>query len=99
MTAMKDGKKPPFLHSKYVVVDSKWSAVGSWNMWTRSAFYEMEAEICVHSESFASELEGKFERESGKYCISVKTPEECKQFLPQGCELCEGFGPFYGDEA
>ena len=71
------------------------SATGSWNMWTRSAFYEMEAEVFVQSENFAAELVNKFERESAAYCIPVKTVDECLQFMPKGCPICEGFGPFY----
>ncbi len=60
-----------------------------------SAFYEMEAEIFVQSESFASDLEEKFTRESDQFCIPVNTVDECNQFLPKGCEICEGFGPFF----
>jgi phosphatidylserine/phosphatidylglycerophosphate/cardiolipin synthase-like enzyme len=68
VTAVKEGSNegPPFLHSKYVVVDSEWVAVGSWNMWMRSAFYEMEAEIFVSSPSFAADLQKKFERERNR---------------------------------
>lgn len=122
VAAVKDGKVPPFLHSKYLVVDSRWACSGSWNMWMRSgklllfwiktidsfllafltqclrsppAFYEMEAEIFVQSESFASDLEEKFTRESERFCIPVKTVDECNQFLPKGCSICEGFGPFF----
>lgn len=95
VAAVKDGKVPPFLHSKYLVVDSKWACSGSWNMWMRAAFYEMEAEIFVQSESFAADLEEKFMRESENYCIPVKTADECNQFLPNGCAICEGFGPFF----
>lgn len=36
VAALKDGKVPPFLHSKYIVVDSRWACSGSWNMWMRS---------------------------------------------------------------
>jgi len=95
VTAIKDGKKPPFLHSKYVVVDAKWTAVGSWNMWTRAAFYEKEAEVFVHSEAFAANVLDKFDKERNEYCVEVKTPAECDVFLPDGCFLCQGFGPFY----
>jgi len=95
VAAVKDGKVPPFLHSKYLVVDTRWACSGSWNMWMRSAFYEMEAEVFVQSESFAADLEGKFTRECEQFCIPVKTVDECNQFLPKGCAICEGFGPFF----
>ena len=95
VAAVKDGNAPPFLHSKYVVVDSKWSCSGSWNLWTRSAFYEMEAEVFVQSKCFAADLEEKFHRERGKFCIPVTTADECDQFLPKGCAICKGFGPFF----
>jgi hypothetical protein len=95
VAAVKDGKSPSFLHSKYVVVDSKWACSGSWNMWCRSAFYEMEGEIFVQSESFAADLEEKFTRECQQFCIPVKAVDECNQFMPKGCAICEGFGPFF----
>ncbi len=98
VAAVKDGKVPPFLHSKYVVVDSRWACSGSWNCWLRSAFYEAEQEIFVQSESFASDfhLEEKlFTREREQVCIRVKIADECNQFLPKGCAICEGFGPFF----
>lgn len=97
VASVKDGKVPPFLHSKYLVIDSRWSCSGSWNMWSRSAFYEMEAEIFVQSETFASDLEAKFMSERDLFCVSVKTADECNRFLPKGkgCEICEGFGPFF----
>lgn len=92
---MKNGTRPPFLHSKYIVVDSEWSAVGSWNLWTRAAFYEMEGELFVRSSVFASSLRDKFEAEKEEFSVHVETPSDCMQFLPKGCALCEGFGPFY----
>lgn len=95
VTAIKGTTKPPFLHSKYVVVDGIWSATGSWNMWTRSAFYEMEAEIFVESEEFAQGLLKKFMEEKALYTIPVKSADECKQFCPKGCNICHQFGPFY----
>jgi hypothetical protein len=55
----------------------------------------MEAEIFVQSETFASDLEAKFMSERDLFCVSVKTADECNQFLPKGCEICEGFGPFF----
>jgi phosphatidylserine/phosphatidylglycerophosphate/cardiolipin synthase-like enzyme len=88
---------PAFLHSKYVVVDSKWSAVGSWNLWTRAAFYEMEAEIFVHSKQVASCLEEKFEREKKQYTTRLNRPEDCMHYHPTGCSICHQFGPFFID--
>lgn len=65
-------------------------------MWTRSAFYEKEGEVLIFSKAFASELQHKFRNESEKHCIQVSSAQECVQFLPSGCALCKGFGPFYG---
>ena len=97
VTALKEGsiEGPPFLHSKYVVVDSAWVAVGSWNMWTRAAFYEMEAEILVFSSALATELRKKFERERNEFTVQVKTADECEKYLPSGCSICTQFGPFF----
>jgi phosphatidylserine/phosphatidylglycerophosphate/cardiolipin synthase-like enzyme len=91
---------PPFLHSKYVVVDEKWSALGSWNMWTRSAFYEMEQELLIHSEIIAQRLTAKFEIEKKATSVLMKDSEECAPgngFCPIGCKLCQPFGPFFSD--
>lgn len=86
---------PPFLHAKYFVIDSEWSAAGSWNLWTRAAFYEMEAELLVHSKAFARSLEEKFERERMGSAMKVMNENEIAYFCPQGCKLCKPFGPFY----
>jgi phosphatidylserine/phosphatidylglycerophosphate/cardiolipin synthase-like enzyme len=86
---------PPFLHSKYTVVDHKWTAVGSWNVWTRSAFYEIEHELLIESEAVAAKLEEKFEKEKEATSILLTTPEECAYWCPTGCKLCLPFGPFY----
>jgi phosphatidylserine/phosphatidylglycerophosphate/cardiolipin synthase-like enzyme len=101
VTDLKDGRKPPFLHSKYVVVDGNWSAMGSWNLWTRSSFYEMEANIFVFSESLAAELTSKFEQEKDAYTVQVHTAADCEAYLPTGfndnekCFVCKNFGPFF----
>lgn len=76
-------------------MDSEFSAVGSYNMWTRSAFYEKESEVFIYSKDFASELLDKFDKEKEEYCTKVESVQECKHFLPKGCSLCKGFGPFY----
>lgn len=86
---------PPFLHSKYTVVDHKWTAVGSWNVWTRSAFYEIEHELLIESQAVATRLEEKFEKEKEATSILLTTPEECAYWCPTGCKLCMPFGPFY----
>lgn len=86
---------PPFLHSKYTVVDHKWTAVGSWNVWTRSAFYEIEHELLIESEAVAAKLEEKFEKEKEATSILLTRPEECAYWCPTGCKLCMPFGPFY----
>lgn len=91
-------EKVPFLHSKYVVIDGNWSAVGSWNMWTRGAFYEMEAEIMVHSEEFASSLTMKFEMEREAHTLLVSGVDDIDFFCPKGCCLCHEFGPFYSSD-
>jgi phosphatidylserine/phosphatidylglycerophosphate/cardiolipin synthase-like enzyme len=90
-------EQPPFLHSKYVVIDGKWSCVGSWNLWTRSAFYEMEHELLIYSEQVASFLGAKFERERAATSVHLDY-FDClpgKGFCPTGCELCRPFGPFF----
>jgi len=91
-------QQPAFLHSKYVVVDHEWSAVGSWNLWTRAAFYEMEHELLIYSTKVASYLEGKFDKESNTMAIRLQSPDQClpgNGFCPKGCYLCEGYGPFF----
>jgi hypothetical protein len=89
---------PAFLHSKYVVVDSKWSAVGSWNLWTRAAFYEIEAEIFVHSAVVAASLEEKFDRERRQFAARLQQPEDCIHYHPTGCSICHQFGPFFVEQ-
>lgn len=96
-TAATAKEQPPFLHSKYVVIDGKWSCVGSWNLWTRSAFYEIEHELLIYSEKVALFLEAKFERERAATSVRLDC-FDClpgKGFCPTGCELCRPFGPFF----
>ncbi|KAL3791285.1 hypothetical protein HJC23_000902 [Cyclotella cryptica] len=101
VTAMKGGRRPPFLHSKYVVVDANWSAFGSWNLWNRSSFYEMEANVFAFSDTLASQLLAKFEQEKNSYSVQVHSAADCEFFLPTGlngdqkCYVCKHFGPFY----
>jgi phosphatidylserine/phosphatidylglycerophosphate/cardiolipin synthase-like enzyme len=94
---MEDGRRPEFVHAKYVVIDGKWTALGSWNLWTRSAFYEMELEAFVESVSVARHLQQKFASDSEKYATVLQTAKDCEPeggFCPSGCDLCRGFGPF-----
>lgn len=86
---------PPFLHSKYTVVDGRWTAVGSWNVWTRSAFYEIEHELLIESAAIAKQLIGKFEKEKNDTSVLITTPEVAAFWCPVGCKLCMPFGPFY----
>mmetsp|Transcript_22821 Transcript_22821/g.42420 ORF Transcript_22821/g.42420 Transcript_22821/m.42420 type:complete len:733 (+) Transcript_22821:67-2265(+) len=96
LTKTKDNSPPPpFLHAKYVVIDSEWSAVGSWNMWTRSAFHEIEHEALVQDKTLALELEQKFEMEKEAHTVCLTEFQDCSQFCPSGCYVCRGFGPFY----
>eukprot|EP00521_Asterionellopsis_glacialis_P009576 CAMPEP_0195281000 /NCGR_PEP_ID=MMETSP0707-20130614/480_1 /TAXON_ID=33640 /ORGANISM="Asterionellopsis glacialis, Strain CCMP134" /LENGTH=820 /DNA_ID=CAMNT_0040339835 /DNA_START=229 /DNA_END=2691 /DNA_ORIENTATION=- len=93
-----DQQQPAFLHSKYIVIDHEWSAVGSWNLWTRASFYEIEHELLVYSTKVASYLEGKFERESNEMAILLHSADQClpgNGFCPKGCHMCEGYGPFF----
>mmetsp|Transcript_28909 Transcript_28909/g.43657 ORF Transcript_28909/g.43657 Transcript_28909/m.43657 type:complete len:695 (-) Transcript_28909:118-2202(-) len=87
-------KAGPFLHSKYVVVDSEWSAIGSWNMWTRCAFHEIEHEAFVQDKALAVKLEEKFHLEKCANTVRLKSVADCSEFCPSGCYLCRGFGPF-----
>ena len=91
-------KKAEFLHSKYVVVDTHWSAIGSWNMWIRGSFYEMESELFVFSETLAKKLEEKFDHERNNHTLELQGVEDCDFFCPSGCKMCEQFGPFFVDE-
>ena len=90
-----DSPPPPFLHAKYVVIDSEWSAVGSWNMWTRSAFQEIEHEALIYDEAVALELEKKFDAERSTYTVCLQNANDCSKFCPRGCYMCKGFGPFF----
>jgi len=91
-------RRPEFLHAKYVVVDGHWSALGSWNLWTRAAFYEIEHEAFIESESVAAVLKTKFEsNKAGNTTGLPLTLEDCRDggtYCPKGCSLCAGFGPF-----
>jgi phosphatidylserine/phosphatidylglycerophosphate/cardiolipin synthase-like enzyme len=94
-----DTKKPPFLHAKYVTIDGSWSAVGSWNLWHRSAFFEIEHELILpNCPEVAAGLVQKFEEDQASFCVRVQDPQACCSFLPQGCMLCQGFASFYTNE-
>lgn len=68
---------PPFLHAMYTVIDTKWAAIGSWNVWTRSAFYELEHELFIHSEPVAKILEEKFHRDIDGTACFISCPKMC----------------------
>jgi phosphatidylserine/phosphatidylglycerophosphate/cardiolipin synthase-like enzyme len=88
--------KPPFIHAKYVTIDGKWSAIGSWNMWHRAVFYEMEHELFIPDcGEIAQGLVKKFEEDKGRHCTLLAHADACDRFLPSGCVLCRGYGPFY----
>jgi hypothetical protein len=90
-----DGKRLPFVHAQYVSMDSKWSAVGSWNVWTQVAFFEIELETFIQSESIARELEEIFEEEKTTLSVRIATRNDCVLFLPAGCTICKCLGKFY----
>jgi phosphatidylserine/phosphatidylglycerophosphate/cardiolipin synthase-like enzyme len=99
-TMLREGERPPFIHAKYVSIDGHWSAVGSWNVWVRSAFYEIEHEALIESTLIAKELEEKFELDKKSTSVRLETPDACdpgKGFCPIGCCVCQGFGPFFKD--
>jgi phosphatidylserine/phosphatidylglycerophosphate/cardiolipin synthase-like enzyme len=97
-TSWKPGeKRTPFAHAKYVCIDGRWSAVGSWNVWTRGSFYELEHEALIESESVAKILEQKFENDK-KTTTRIWTAQELEPgagWCPTGCSVCRGFGSFF----
>jgi PLD-like domain len=98
LTCWKPGdERPPFVHAKYVTMDGLWSAVGSWNVWTRGSFYELEHEAMIESEAIARALEDKFEVDKAS-TARVYTADELEPgrgWCSTGCGACRGFGPFY----
>ena len=89
--------RPEFVHAKYVVIDERWSAAGSWNLWTRSAFHEMEHEAFIESTVVAHRLRRKLQHDIDAYAVRLSA-EHCRPgglFCPSGCLLCHGFGPFF----
>ena len=91
------GDHAEFLHGKYVVVGGTWAALGSWNLWTRSAFYELELEAFLESTHAASLLQAKFDSDRARNTILVETADCIPgvRFCPKGCALCRQFGPFF----
>jgi phosphatidylserine/phosphatidylglycerophosphate/cardiolipin synthase-like enzyme len=95
--AVMNGERPDFLHAKYVIVDSQWACLGSWNLWPRSSFYEMELEALVESPEIAAQLQAKFDYDQRKNTVRACL-DDClpgNKFCPKGCLLCKGFGPFF----
>ena len=91
------GTRPDFLHGKYIIVDGAWAALGSWNLWTRSSFYELELEAFTDSPQVASILQAKFDKDRVENAVRValKDCQPANKFCPKGCRLCRGFGPFF----
>jgi len=89
---------PEFLHGKFVVIDRVWCAVGSWNLWTRSAFHEIEHEALIRSEVIAVMLAEKFHRDQIAHTVLLDE-SQCRNlaFRPKGCSICRRFGPFFAD--
>lgn len=89
--------RPPFAHAKYVTMDGTWNAIGSWNVWTRGSFYEMEHEAMIESTTIASLLEQKFETDKAT-TVRIFKAEELESggdWCPMGCSVCRCFGPFF----
>jgi cardiolipin synthase len=58
--------RPTMMHAKTMVVDHRWSSIGSSNIDNRSFFLNDEANVNVRSEAIAAELEAMFARDKGK---------------------------------
>jgi cardiolipin synthase len=54
------------MHTKHVIVDGKWSIVGSANMDIRSKELNMENVLGILDEGFAAELEATFRKDLEK---------------------------------
>jgi len=50
---------PPFVHTKYMVVDGSWSLIGSANLDPRSLRLNFEFNLEVYDRSFAHQLEAR----------------------------------------
>ncbi|GKY94736.1 hypothetical protein MPSEU_000439000 [Mayamaea pseudoterrestris] len=95
VTAPVNGNTPSFVHAKYATIDGEWSACGSFNLWPRASFYEIEHEAIIDSKAVAEEFEAKFERDKVTHTIRLLTPEDADKFLPARCMISEVFGPFF----
>jgi len=86
-TVLIDGDHPLFLHAKCITIDGHWSLVGSWNMWTRSGFFELEMEAVVESPQISRELEEKFVYEKTTMCSRIDSLQQCCAIGPSGCSV------------
>ncbi|MES1041368.1 phospholipase D-like domain-containing protein [Peribacillus simplex] len=77
--------KPYSLHGKSVVYDQRLSAVGSYNLDSRSAFLNTESMVIIDSEAFASQLTGAIESKISKSTLVadhkkyIEPPEDQKR--------------------
>ena len=89
-----------FQHGKFCVADRRLCSVGSWNAWARSAFHEMELNVCFDSADLAERLAEKWARAAAE-CARVRDPADLTpgqgRFAPLGCEMCAPFGKFCED--
>ncbi|MBT2646590.1 phospholipase D family protein [Bacillus sp. ISL-34] len=77
--------KPYSLHGKSVVYDQRLSAVGSYNLDSRSAFLNTESMVVIDSEAFAAQLIGAIESKISKSTLVadnkkyIEPPEDQKK--------------------
>lgn len=77
--------KPYSLHGKSVVYDRRLSAVGSYNLDSRSAFLNTESMVLIDSEAFAAQLIGAIESKISKSTLVadnkkyIEPPEDQKR--------------------
>ncbi len=78
---------PGFMHAKTVVVDGKFSSVGSANFNSRSFALDFEVNALLYSTQLAGELEGIFKQD---LTVSKEVTVESRQSLGFGGRLGEG---------
>lgn len=74
------------LHAKTMVVDGRWSSVGSTNLTNRSFLYNYEANLNVFDDGFASQMEAVFEQDLR---VSSRITLEAWKRRPFGEKLAE----------
>lgn len=55
--------QPTFIHTKLLIIDGKWSVIGSENMDNRSRKLNDEVVLGISDEACAAEMEGTFARD------------------------------------